>query len=134
MVTQGAARAPLVKPLTTSELRVMQVKATGSVQAQNNNGANSALAALGAGAGVGPTGGSGSGSNGDGSSDASGSAGNNAAGIASLDESVALDVVSNTVLKRRKSSEPGVTPLMFVAAVSAMTLLAVGLAYVRRNS
>jgi hypothetical protein len=131
MVTQGVARAPMVKPLTASELRVMQVKASDSVQALNQNGAggsNTAIAALGAGAaGGGPSGGAGGGNG-------ASFGGTSAGGNASVDQTVALDVVSNPVVKRRKANDQGITPIMFVGAVGVMTLLAVGLAYVRRNT
>jgi hypothetical protein len=144
IVSQGAARAPLVKPMTTSELRVMQSKASRSVQAQNQTGGNTngQLAVLGAGAGAGgsgPTGTSGGGNDLNGNGDAGsspdvvalnvGGAGSSASG-----QSAALDVVSNAIVKRRKPQEESVSPLMFVGAAGLMTLLAVGLAYVRRNS
>jgi hypothetical protein len=143
IVSQGAARAPLVSPMTTSELRVLQSKASGSIQAQSRTGgnANGQLAILGAGAsagGSGPTGTSGGG-NGASGNDAGSSpdvVALNVGGAGSLvsGQSAALDVVSNAVVKRRKPQPESISPLMFVGAAGLMTLLAVGLAYVRRNS
>jgi hypothetical protein len=141
MITPGVPRAPSVAPLPKGELRALQNKATGTIQALNQpvgNGSGDQLAILGAGAASG--GGSGpAGPSGGTGIDGGGSSGKT--DIAPLDlqqisgQSIAaLDVVSNTAVKRRKSKEEGISPMMFVAAAGLMTLLAVGLAYVRRNT
>jgi hypothetical protein len=127
IITPGQPRAPLVRPLSTGELRAMQNSASGLIEAQDHSaGENgSELAAIGAGSsGAGP----GSGSAGGGPVD-----GGRRITEDSNSQVAGLDVVPNTILKRRKTEE-SVSPLAFAGAAAVMALLAIGLAYVRRST
>jgi hypothetical protein len=128
LVASGSPRAAMVAPLSSSELRVIQNRANGTEQASNQGGnGNIDVAALGVGGnGSGPTGGTGG--------DLPGAGGSSASGGAGL-QTLALDAVGDTAFKRRKPAEEGIiSPITFALVAGLMTLLAVGLAYVRRNT
>ncbi|HVY20454.1 MAG TPA: FecR family protein [Bauldia sp.] len=130
VIAAGSPRSPMVAPLSIGELRVLQNKASGTEQASNQSGGTGKidLAALGAGAGNGggPSGGTGV--------DVSNGSGGTAAGAGGT-QTVAFDNLSNTGFKRRTHAEEGIiSPFTFALAAGLMTLLAVGLAYVRRNT
>jgi hypothetical protein len=121
LITPGVARSPLVSPLTAEQLRVIQSKANGTVRADNQSGdRDGSVIAIGAAGGAGTGGGNASG-------------GQGGEGLTQVALENAADVPAN-ILKSRKSNEPAISPMMFAAAAGLMALLAIGLAYVRRNT
>lgn len=140
-VFHGPTRAPLVAPLAQGDLQTLQSKArtaSGSIQALNpSSNKGSDLVVIGAGAGAGGSSGGSSGGTGNGTqmgSDALTAGGGSNANGTPLQNDIFGGIGAAASEARAKRPPDGVSPFTFALAAAFMTLLAIGLAYVRRNN
>lgn len=140
LVTQGEPRAPLVAPMSASDVRAIQATARGqssdTIQALNSapsdDGISTAgVAVLGAAVAGGGNDGPG-GPAGGATSGGSGSAGGSV--NIGQPQQIALYAGNDGVFKHKPAPEQGISPLTFALAAAFMTLLALAWAYVRRNA